>query len=418
MQGTWFFVFVFAVGALIFAFALFSRPIKAFVSPALPILMVGAGLGAAFPRPRDELLGTLEILSWIAVGFGVVGIALRFELADLRRLWRPAAAITLAAMAGMWAIASASLWGLFGLPLLTALLLGAVVTPTDPVVASSIVTGPFAERRIPARLRNLLSLESGTNDGLAFAFVFLPLLLIEHGAAGWGEWLGKTVLWEIGVAAVTGLAAGIAGGMLARCAFARGGAPGATLLLLALAFTVAALGLMKAFRTDSIWAAFVAALALAALLPEARREVANELQEGLVYATMVPALLVFGMALPWRAWAEMPPAAVAGAAAVPVLRRLPVILALDRLGGVAAFRHRRDAWFYGWFGPVGLSAVYYATIAARRLGADEIWPVASLLVAASIVVHGATAAAATRWYAGARHAGDARDGGDAKTETM
>lgn len=70
-----------------------------------------------------------------------------------------------------------------GLPALQALLLGALVAPTDPVVSSSIVTGDLAEEHVDADARHLISAESGVNDGLAFLLVMLPALLLESSPA-------------------------------------------------------------------------------------------------------------------------------------------------------------------------------------------------------------------------------------------
>ncbi len=73
-----------------------------------------------------------------------------------------------------------------------------MVTPTDPVVASSIVQGKVAEENLPARIRHLLSGESGANDGLAYPFVFLPLLVLQMPPGEvLSHWLLETVLWEV-----------------------------------------------------------------------------------------------------------------------------------------------------------------------------------------------------------------------------
>ncbi len=77
-------------------------------------------------------------------------------------------------------------------------MIGAIVTPTDPVVASSIVAGGVAERNLPARLRHAISSESGFNDGLALPFVVLPVLVLtEPPGEVLGHWLTHTVLLEI-----------------------------------------------------------------------------------------------------------------------------------------------------------------------------------------------------------------------------
>jgi NhaP-type Na+/H+ or K+/H+ antiporter len=80
--------------------------------------------------------------------------------------------------------------------ILECLLLGAIVTPTDPVVASTLVTGRKAEKYLPAKLRNTLSFEAGVNDGLAYPIVFLALYLLGAEAGDLGTWFTKVLLYE------------------------------------------------------------------------------------------------------------------------------------------------------------------------------------------------------------------------------
>lgn len=83
-------------------------------------------------------------------------------------------------MLAMWVVSSGLVYWLMDVDFWVAVLIGAVVTPTDPVLASTIVTGTFAEEHLPGHVRHLLSAESGINDGLAYPFVFLPLLLLTR----------------------------------------------------------------------------------------------------------------------------------------------------------------------------------------------------------------------------------------------
>lgn len=102
----------------------------------------------------------------------------------------------------------------FDLPWALALLLGAVLAPTDPVLASSLTVGGAADRD---RLRYGLSGEAGLNDGAAFPFVVLALMWGEHG--GPGEWLGgwalERLVWAVPAGLVTGYLLGRAGGRAA-----------------------------------------------------------------------------------------------------------------------------------------------------------------------------------------------------------
>ena len=91
--------------------------------------------------------------------------------------------------------------------------MGACVTATDPVLASSVVgKGKFA-KRVPGHLRNLLSAESGSNDGMAFPFLYLALYIILDGySAGQAikDWILITVLYEVVMGTVLGALIGIA----------------------------------------------------------------------------------------------------------------------------------------------------------------------------------------------------------------
>ena len=69
---------------------------------------------------------------------------------------------------------------ILGLPFWMAALIGAIITPTDPVAANPIVTGKEAEENIPEPIRHAISFESGANDGLGYLFVFLPFLLLTR----------------------------------------------------------------------------------------------------------------------------------------------------------------------------------------------------------------------------------------------
>ena len=168
-------------GAVVVVAALLSKPIKKTVlQEPLVAMLVGIVVG-------PYVLGWLDVAQWgdqnavleqtsrVTLAIGLMGVALRLNRQSVWALWRPVVLLLSVGMAGMWLI-SAGLAGWFlGLSFWTALLLGAVLTPTDPVVASSIVTGGLAKRNLPVRLRDAISLESGANDGLAYVLVMLPI---------------------------------------------------------------------------------------------------------------------------------------------------------------------------------------------------------------------------------------------------
>ena len=111
---------------------------------------------------------------------------------------------------------------------------------------------------------------------------------------------------------------------------------------------------------------------------------------------MLPLFLLLGAVLPWREWAAFEPAAFAFVAAVLLLRRPPLLLALARPLGL----RRRDATFAGWFGPIGVSALFYLAHSLKK-GVDDprLFPAGTLAVAASVLAFGLTASPGRRAYA-------------------
>jgi hypothetical protein len=90
----------------------------------------------------------------------------------------------------MWLVSGLLVYVIFGLPFWEAMLVGAVITPSDPVVSTSVVTGKVAEENLPERIRNSLSTESVANDGLAYPFVLLPILILtKTPTEALSEWL-------------------------------------------------------------------------------------------------------------------------------------------------------------------------------------------------------------------------------------
>lgn len=91
-------------------------------------------------------------------------------------------------MLGMWACSSAVIWLLVpGLPLLHALAVAACITPTDPVLSSTIVKGKWADENVPGDLQQIIVAESGANDGLGYPFLFIALYLIKYAATAEGS---------------------------------------------------------------------------------------------------------------------------------------------------------------------------------------------------------------------------------------
>ncbi len=109
------------------------------------------------------------------------------------------AVLLLVVMPLMWASTSILVHLIAGIPLVVAMLIGAILTPTDPVLSTTVVHGKVAEENLPSRIREVVSAESGANDGLACPLVYLPLLLLTKPAERIAqEWLLNVLVFEVG----------------------------------------------------------------------------------------------------------------------------------------------------------------------------------------------------------------------------
>ncbi len=114
---------------------------------------------------------------------------------------------------------------------------------------------------------------------------------------------------------------------------------------------------------------------------------------------VLPLFVALGVVLPWSSWAELGWGGPVLVVAVLLLRRLPIVWLLRRPLGLGS----ADAVFLGWFGPIGVSALFYLAMEAERLAVDPVVLAAgSLVVAASTVVHGVTSAPGRVLYRRAR----------------
>ena len=106
--------------------------------------------------------------------------------------------------------------------------------------------------------------------------------------------------------------------------------------------------------------------------------------------------MLFGLSVPWGAWLHLDWTAWAFMLAVLLIRRPPVWLLLQPV--LPSLEDRRGALFNGWFGPIGIAALFYAAEANHITDIDLVWTIGSLVVSASIIVHGISATPLIRRY--------------------
>lgn len=371
-----------------------SEPLAAVL---LGIVLGPAGLGLLELASFGDPFVLVEQAARLTVGLAVMAAALRLPQRYFRDHLPSMGAILLPGMAGMWLVSGGLVYALLGVPLWIALLIGAIVTPTDPVLAGTIVTGTLAEESIPADVRNVLTGESGANDGLAYPLVFLPILVLEHPLQrALTDWLLRTLLWEVGFAIGIGALMGAGAGMVERKSSEYEFLEETSLLSVTVALTFAVLGGVKLLGSDGILAAFVAGLLFNQFADPSDEAEEQKIQETVLRLFTFPVFVIFGLALPWDQWLALGWTGLALVAGVLLLRRVPMAVVFHRF--VPSLAETRDALFAAWFGPIGIAALFYAMVAHRILGHELIWPAASLVIAGSIVVHGVTATPFTKVY--------------------
>ena len=199
--------------------AYFSQPLLATL---LGVAVGPAGLGVLDLADWGDPQGILEPVARLTVAVAVMASALRLPDPYFRPNARAVTLVLSLGMLGMWLVSGLLVYALLGLPFWVAMLVGAVVTPTDPVLSGTIVTGKLAEEEVPARLRNFVTAEAGANDGGAYPFVFLSVLMLQRPPGeALGEWLTHVLLWEVLAAVVLGFVIGHAVGRLERWSHAR-----------------------------------------------------------------------------------------------------------------------------------------------------------------------------------------------------
>jgi len=359
----------------------FSEPLLAVLAGVLvgPEVL---GLLPVAPITTDD--ATVNDTARLLLAVSVMGVALRYPFDAVRRQLRPVGILLLLAMPAMALVsAGLSMW-ILGATASAALLLGTAVCPTDPVLASSVVTGKPAEEGLPARNRQILSLESGANDGLALPFVLVAVALGGPMTAGEAV---QEMLWQVLGALLLGVAAGRVAGRALRLGQAHGSTAHGPMLLLTILLALMVLGLSGTFELDGVLTAFIAGLAFNRTSTGGERKVEVELDEAVNRFVVLPFFVLIGATIPWAVWGGLGWPAVILALAVLLLRRLPVLLLLKRPLGLGW----ADAAFLGWFGPIGVSAVFYLILEAKELGAsDTVTGAGIMIVVASTVVHGLT----------------------------
>jgi sodium/hydrogen antiporter len=341
-------------------------------------------------RAKSGLVDDLATTALIVILFRD-GLEVDSEL--LQREWQLPLRKLAVAMPLTAAIVALLAHWLIGLAWTEAFLLGALLSPTDPVLSSGVVTDP----RVPRVIRHSLNLESGLNDGLALPAVLAFAAALEVGNNDFVWW--HFVLQDIGLGLAFGLLCGLGGSLLMPRADAErpGPIPGHQRALygLGLAFLTYGLTVLPPHGNGFI-AVFVAAIVVGIRRPDLRDEFAERATE-VIEIVKLGVFAVFGSLLTLHGLATDGWAAVAVVAATFLLAR-PAAIWLALAG---TRMDRASKAFMAWFGPKGVATMAFSLlILARQIEAGrEIFDIAALAVFASVLIHGVTDTPGTNWIA-------------------
>ena len=344
-----------------------------------------------FGLPPSTLL---EQAARITLAMSLSGIALRLPHGYWRRNIRWVAVIIGLGMAAMLLAAAGVLWAGLQVPLLVALLFAAIITPTDPVVTTPIVTGPVAEDRIPQRLRHNLSAESGINDGLGHVFVMLMVLLLTSPATAGGDF-AAVLLWEVIGGSVFGMILGFLMGHLFIRVKKRGLMDESSYLVFLLPFSLFLLGSAALLNAEGLLAVFLGSAVFGQVIPQRDEDEEDKIDDAVNQLLLLPVFVLLGAALPLDRWVQEGWLVAAVIVVAVFARRLVALWGLRPL--LKPLHDRSETLFLSWFGPIGISALYYTMVAQDHTGNQDLFVWVTVAITASVLIHGASTAPLSRW---------------------
>ena len=384
---------VLALGGLLIVGALVSGLARrSFVTLTAVFVLAGFVLGDGVTGVLHFQAGSAFVSDLATVALIVIlfrdGLEVESEM--LQAHWRlPLRKLVLAMplTAGIIALAARVM---VGLSWTQSLLLGALLSPTDPVLSSTVVTNP----RVPRLVRHSLNLESGLNDGLA-----LPAVLVLAAALGAGHFVWWQFLLEnLGLGLVAGLVVGALAAQLMPSESRVGlgaGIPAHQKSLYALGVACSAYGVAVLLpHGNGLIAVYVAAITLGIRRPDLRGHFARQ-AAGLVEIVKLGIFVVFGALLTFSGLFASGWAAI-GVAAITLLVARPVAVFTALIGTATDMATRA---FMSWFGPKGVATMTFSLLILgdQIPGGRTIFNLAALTVFCSILAHGATDTAGADW---------------------
>ncbi|MGH3504990.1 MAG: cation:proton antiporter [Nocardioidaceae bacterium] len=372
---------------LLLAVLVSSLANRTILSTAVVFLVAGFVLGDGVTglvslSADDAIVSTLAELALFSVLFTD---GMRVGWSDLRSAWQlPGRALAVGLPLTLLVTAVLAHW-VAGLGWPESFLIGAVLSPTDPVFAAALV----GNEMVPQRLRHLLNVESGMNDGLALPFV-LVLLSVSSGHGDLG--LGK-IAAELAIGLLIGIAVPYLAIRLENTRFFSASTAYAPLNAVAIGLLV--LALSEVTHGNLFLAAFAAGITVATC-GHRQRQAFEEFGDLVAELLKLAALLVFGGLISPHFVASVP---LTGwiFCLLALLAARPLALGLSFLGSRL---NTRELFAAAWFGPKGFASVVYGLLVldAQIPASEKLFHLIALTIVISIVAHSSTDIVIARWF--------------------
>ncbi|GAA5813344.1 hypothetical protein MFLAVUS_006821 [Mucor flavus] len=386
---------------------------RCFLSEAFVALVVGIIAGPLVsngfdPNSWNDSDEITKELTRCILAIQVMAVGIDLPKHYMKKEWLTMFMFLLPVMIFMWLVSGLFIWWLIPpLNYLHALVIAACVCPTDPILANSVVKGRFAEKHVPAHIRNALSAESGANDGMGFPFLFFALFLISEPQVGTaiGKWVYITLLFQIVLSCIIGLVVGFVARKILQWSERHHLIDKPSFLCFAIALALFLMSMTGFSGSDDLLACFVAGNAFS-WDDWFRQETEEAHFQDVIDMMLNLAVFVYiGAIIPWEDFGNADLGLTAWrlvvlAILILLFRRLPILILLKPV--MPALKTYREAIFSGWFGPMGVGAVFLAMVAKEEM--EEIFhesenppvtiqlikPVVLFIVLSSTLVHGTT----------------------------
>ncbi|CEI96039.1 hypothetical protein RMCBS344292_10209 [Rhizopus microsporus] len=336
----------------------------------------------------------------IVIAIQVMAAGVSLPKAYLRKEAKSLFMLLVPVMIFMWLVSGLCVQYFFpSLSFLESLLIASCFAPTDPVLANSIVQGHFAETHVPRNIRNLIVAESGANDGLGYPFLFLAIYLLQIPSTSEAvyKWAWSIMGYDIGLSIIIGFVTGYMARKLLRLSEEREWIDKESFLVYTIALTLFLMGSVGLIGSDDLLACFIAGNAFTwdewfkEETDDARGLIGSDdllacfiagnaftwdewfkeetddarITEVVDMMSNLSIFVFIGITMPWKLFVKVGITKLLGLAmGVLLFRRLPVVVGLYHY--IPGISNWRQAIFMGWFGPIGVGALFYYTMAIEE----------------------------------------------------